>query len=318
MKIVFLGTPDFAVPSLEALERSSHEVVLVVTQPDRPKGRGRRTEPQPLKRRAIELGLKTVQPGRISSPEGIKLIKESGADAGVVTAFGEILSREFLESTPLGFFNVHASLLPKYRGAAPVPHAILAGESKTGVTIQKVVYEFDAGDIISQAKTNISLDDTSRTILNRLSLLGAEELVKALDLVESGEVKYISQDSAKATYAPKITKADARIDWSKDAAYLQRFIRAMSPAPGAYTIFKRDEQDMRLIIGASRVVDGSGTQGEIIESDKKLIVATGIDIDKKTSGQALEIILVKPEGRTMMRVDEFLRGYKLRQGDRFE
>jgi len=310
VKVVFLGTPDFAIPSLEALDGSSHEIALVVTQPDRPKGRGRKVEPPPVKLRATELGLRVEQPRKISTDDGIRLIQSCGAEAGVVCAFGEILTKKFLESTPRGFFNVHASLLPKYRGAAPVPHAILAGDEKTGATIQKVVTDVDAGDIISRVETGIAIEDTTGSLLRRLSVLGANALVEALDAVESGEAVYIEQDGSAATCAPKITNENAMIDWNKNAAYLQRFVRAMSPSPGAFTTFMRGEKKTRLIIGASKVAEGSGSAGTLLEAKEKLVVAAGRD-------EALQILQVKPEGKRMMEAGEFLRGYRLKQGYRF-
>jgi methionyl-tRNA formyltransferase len=313
VRLVFLGTPGFALPSLEALAASSHEVALVVTQPDRPKGRGKKLEAPPVKALAQKLGVKVAQPPRVSSPEGIGMIEALGPDAGIVCAYGEIISGEVLALAPRGFFNVHASLLPKFRGAAPVQRAMLAGESKTGVTIIRLVEEMDAGDILGAAKTEIAPEDTAGTLTDRLARLGARALVEALDRVEAGTAAFTPQDEAQATYAPKITKAGARIDWAENAEFLERFIRAMCPRPGAFTYFDHGGGPARLVVGSALTAGGAGKPGEVLDTSAgRLVVGTGRA--QASATRALELLQVQPQGKRMMTAAEFLRGYRMEPG----
>lgn len=311
MKLVFLGTPEFAVPSLDALNAGRHEVALVVTQPDRPKGRGKRAQLPPVKLCAQNLGFHVAQPRKVSSEEGIELVKSLAPDAGVVCAYGEIISGTVLALAPEGFFNVHASLLPKFRGAAPVHHAILAGEAATGVTIIKLVEQMDAGDIVAAAQTPIAPGETTGQLTERLSRMGARLLVEALDRVEAGTAGFTPQDESRATYAPKVSKRDARIDWARDAEYLERFIRAMTPAPGAFTFLEHSGRTMRLIVGGAALARGTGEPGTVLESSRdRMVVAAG-------RGSAIQLMQVQPEGKRMMSTEEFLRGYRVAQGERF-
>jgi methionyl-tRNA formyltransferase len=319
VKLVFLGTPDFALPSLEALAGSNHEVALVVTQPDRPKGRGKKLVAPPVKLRAQKLGLKVRQPLKLSTPEGIELIESVQPDAVVVCAYGEILSRKVLALSSHGFFNVHASLLPKFRGAAPVHHAILSGESVSGVTIIKVVEQVDAGEIVLKLETEIKPDDTAGSLTERLSRLGAGALLSALERIESGTAVFEQQDESKATYAPKITKEDARIDWNREAVYLERFVRAMSTAPGAYTFIQHGGRNMRLIIAVAKAAEGCGNPGEVLAAPEgHLVVATRQGKESPGTPRALELAELKPEGKKTMSAAEFLRGYDLLPEDILE
>lgn len=313
MRLVFLGTPDFALPSLEALASSSHEVALVITQPDRPKGRGKKLVAPPVKVLARKLGLEVAQPPSVSSSGGRQLIAASAADAGVVCAYGEIISGEVLALAPRGFFNVHASLLPKFRGAAPVQHAILAGESETGVTIIRLVEKMDAGDILGAVSTQIEPDDCAGALTERLSLLGANALVEALDSVEAGTATFTPQDETQATYAPKIAKADAEIDWNRNSRFLERFVRAMSPRPGAFTYFDQGGRPARLVIGSAAVAEGSGKPGEVLDTPAGRLVAAAGQEEAPGHG-ALELLQVQPQGKRMMTATEFLRGYHIRPG----
>ena len=286
----------------------------MVTQPDRPKGRGKKLVAPPVKVLAQKLDIQVVQPPRVSSPEGIELIKSASPEAGVVCAFGEIISGEVLALAPHGFFNVHGSLLPKFRGAAPVQHAILTGEKETGVTIIRLVEEMDAGDILDSARTEITPDDTAGSLTLRLAGMGARTLVEVLDRVEAGTAVFSPQDSTHVTYAPKITKADARIYWEKSAEFLERFIRAMSPAPGAFTYFDHKDSLLRLTVGSARVAEGSGRPGEALEAGSgRLVIAAGAQQEKQVSG-ALELLQVQPQGKRMMTAAEFLRGYRIEPG----
>lgn len=315
MRLVFLGTPDFALPSLEALAGSGHEVALVVTQPDRPKGRGKKLVAPPVKVLAQRLGLRVAQPARISSPGGIEQIKSVSPEAGVVCAYGEIVSGEVLALAPDDFFNVHASLLPKFRGAAPVQHAMLAGEAETGVTIIRLVEEMDAGDILDVAKTEIRQDDTAGTLTDRLARLGARALVETLEKVETGTAVFTPQDEAEATYAPKVTGADAAIDWTRDAVFLERFVRAMFPKPGAFTYFERGGGPARLIVGSARITGGAGRPGEVLDAGAgRLVVVAGGPEKEHPEAGALELLHVQPQGKRMMTAAEFLRGCHIESG----
>ncbi len=320
MRVIFLGTPDFALPSLRALAQSRHEVVLVLTRPDRPRGRGKKLHPPPVKVLAQEFGLKVAQPAKVSAPEGIALIESARPDAGVVCAYGEIISAEVLALAPGGFFNVHASLLPRFRGAAPVHHAVLSGEPATGVTVIRLVEKMDAGDIVGSVETEIGPHETTGQLTERLAVLGADALVEALDKVEAGTARFEPQDESKASYAPKISKKDARIDWSKSAGFLERFVRAMSPVPGAFTFFRRGGRTTRLIVGAARVAAGSGKPGTVIEaSASRLLVATGPDESAAPgAGAALELGRLQPESKRMMSAAEFLRGCSITPDSVFE
>lgn len=318
MRLVFLGTPDFALPALRALAGSRHEVVLVLTRPDRPRGRGKKREAPPVRLLARELGLRVEQPAKVSTPEGIDIIRSAKPEAGVVCAYGEIISADVLDIAPEGFFNVHASLLPKFRGAAPVQHAILSGASVTGVTIIRLVEKMDAGDVIGVQETPIESADTAGTLTERLAELGARALIDSLDRVEDGTVLFERQNESEATYAPKITKKDARIDWERSADYLERFVRAMWPVPGAFTIFERDKRKLRLIIERAVVTEGSGKPGTVIaSSDGRLVVAAGQPA-AENSPRALELLQVQPEGKRMMSASEFLRGYAVAPGSVLE
>ncbi len=310
MRLVFLGTPDFAVPSLEKLAGSHHEVALVITQPDRPKGRGKKLVPPPVKVSAGRLGLQVAQLAKVSSAQGIELLESAAPDAGVVCAFGEIISAQVLAAAPRGFFNVHASLLPKFRGAAPVHHAILSGDRVTGVSIIRLTERMDDGDVAAMASVEIAPGETTGELTGRLAGLGAEVLLKVLDEVEAGTAVFEKQDDSKATFAPKVTKKQALIDWSCGSGYLERFVRAMAPEPGAFTFVERSGPPLRLIVRSAAVAEGEAEPGTVIEaSGGRLVVAAGQG--------ALELEEVQPSGKRAMSAAEFLRGYQLAPGRRF-
>jgi methionyl-tRNA formyltransferase len=236
MRIAFLGTPEFAVPSLQALVDAGHEVALVVAQPDKPSGRGNRLTPPPVIERARELGLPTMQPVKVRSGEFPETIKSLKLDAAVVVAYGRILTSEVLKAPRLGCINVHASLLPRWRGAAPIQWSIWAGDGETGVCVQRMVEALDAGDVLGEARTPIGLQDTSETLTARLAVMGAELVSRILPQLE--QLLGVPQDESKVTIARILKKEDAVLDWSKPANELDRQIRALHGWPGTVTTFR--------------------------------------------------------------------------------
>ena len=236
MDIVFMGTPDFAVPCLEKLcESEISNVVGVITQPDRKRGRGQNLQAPPVKEAALDYDVEVYQPQKVTSEEGLDKLKEWNPDLIVVVAYGQILSKKVLELPELGCINVHASLLPKYRGAAPLHHVLINGEEVTGVTTMQMDEGMDTGDKILQEEVKIIPQDTVGSLHDRLSALGAKLLLETLNRIEAGTAPRISQDDEEATYAPKVTKDDGEIDWQKSAQDIWNMIRGMNPWPGAYT-----------------------------------------------------------------------------------
>ena len=304
MKVVFLGTPDFAVNSLNALVNSRHKVLAVVTQPDRPVGRKGEITPSPVKVCALKNGLKVLQYDKISK-EGVEDLKSLAPDIMITCAFGQILSEDVLSIAPHGVINVHGSLLPKYRGAAPIQYAVLNGEKETGVTIMQTERGLDCGDIISVEKTEIGDNETAGDLFERLSDIGADLLVKTLDRIESGDVMPVKQDESLATVVKTIKKSDALIDWSKDSSALHNFVRGMNPWPVAYTFFKGK---ILKIFKAESVIDRSSSIfGEVLRCDDELVIACG--------DGALKILELQLEGSKRMSASDFLRGRRLSVGD---
>lgn len=301
-----MGTPDFAVPSLKKLVESGYDVKLVVTQPDKPAGRGKKVTPPPVKVVAEELGIPVYQPEKVKENDELKKrLLEVEPDLIVVAAYGKILPEWLLNLPKYGTINVHASLLPKYRGASPIQWALLNGEEETGVTIMKVIPKLDAGDIISQKRVKIEKEDNAKTLHDKLAEVGAELLVKTLPLYVSGKLKPVPQNEEEATYCPQIKKEMGKIDWRESAEKIFNKIRAFTPWPSAYTTFK----GKRVKILKGEPVEGSGEPGEVIEAGKNLIVAAGKG--------ALKIERLRPEGRKEISGEEFVRGYRVKKGDRF-
>ncbi|RUM43343.1 MAG: methionyl-tRNA formyltransferase [Desulfurobacterium sp.] len=306
LRIVFMGTPEFAVPSLRALREAGYEVALVITQPDRPAGRGRRITPPPVKVEAERLHIPVYQPERVKgNTELFEILKEVNPDLIVVAAYGKILPDEILNLPRFGCINVHASLLPEYRGASPIQSALLDGKEETGVTIMKISPELDAGDIISQRKVKIEKSDNAQTLHDKLARIGAELLIETIPDYVSGKITLIPQDSSKATYCKPITKEMGRIDWKLPAEKIFNMVRAFTPWPSAYAEFK----GKRVKVTEVEPVDLKGNPGEVIRADRELIVAAG-------SG-ALKIKKIRPEGRKEITGEEFIRGYRVKVGDRF-
>ena len=309
LSIVFFGTPVFAVPTLEALLRSRHRVVGVVSQPDRPRGRGQKTGATPVKAVALAAGVPVLQPERLKDPAFLNALSSWQTDLGVVAAYGRIIPDVVIETPRLGLINVHASLLPRYRGAAPVQRAVLAGDTETGVTIMRIVRELDAGPMFGKVVVPISADATSAGVEHDLAVAGAALLVDVVDRIAAGTAGEEPQDHALATYAPKITREEGEIDWTKAAAAVHNQVRGLTPWPHAWTRL----DDARLIIVRSAPepsADVAAPPGTIVE-------ARG-DVLRVATGQGtLRVLSVQPEGRRTMSVREFLAGRQLTSGTRF-
>ena len=306
-----MGTPEFACSSLLALIESKHNIVGVITQPDRRKGRGMKISLSPVKELAVGNNMNIYQPSNINDPEFTDLLRKISPDLIAIVAFGQILSKEILELPKQGCINLHASLLPKYRGAAPIPWAILAGEEKTGVTTFYLSEEVDSGDIILQREEKIREDDTTATLSKRLAEMGAELLIETIDKIERKEAPRISQDKEKATYAPRLKKEDGLIDWKESASRIERLVRAMDPRPGAFThlagkllkIWKAEEiQDTRYKIQDTK------SSGQIVDITKEgMVVACGDGF--------LLVKEVQPPGKKRMSASSFSSGYRIKTGD---
>lgn len=304
MKVVFLGTPDFALPSLEALKASRHEILAVVTQPDKPVGRKAVLTPPPVKQAALEYGLEVFQYEKLSR-DGVSDLKALSPDVMVTCAFGQILSKEVLNIPKYGVINVHGSLLPKYRGAAPVQYAVINGDAETGVTIMQTEEGVDTGDMLGVEKTPIGEDETAGELFDRLSVIGGKLLVKVLDELENGSVVRIKQDEKEATHVKMLTKESGRIVWSKSASTIKNLVRGVNPWPVASTTV-----DGKLLkIFEVGVVEGvfSGEVGEVVEAEKRLLVKCGEN--------ALEIKRLQIEGGKAMSAQAFIAGRKLKKGD---
>jgi methionyl-tRNA formyltransferase len=301
-RIVFIGTGEIGVPTLRALLDSEHEVVGIVTQPDKAVGREQRVEPPPIKKafigRARPPGAPIFQPGRIKNPQTIEEIRGLAPDVIVVVAYGQILPRDVLEIPRLACLNLHASLLPRWRGAAPIQAAIAAGDSETGITMMYMDEGLDTGDILSQRKVEILPNDTGGSLHDRLAQTAPETLLKSLQLLAAGNAPRLPQDNARATYASKLKREHGQIDWSESAEAIERKIRAYNPWPGAF--MKVDGRNLKVF--SASVVDLNGQPGEILRSDKDLIVATG--------KRALSLAEVQLEGKRRMSAGEFLRGHR--------
>lgn len=307
MRIAFAGTPDFAVPALDALVEAGHEVVGVWTQPDRPAGRGMRLVPSPVKRRASEHGLPVHQPHSLRDETAQAELRDCRADAMVVVAYGLLLPQAVLDLFPYGALNIHASLLPRWRGAAPIHRALLAGDEETGVCIMQMDAGLDTGPVLLREALAIEPDDTTGSLHDKLAALGARMIVTALAQLENGRLRAEPQPDQGATYANKIAKSEARIDWQASAAAIDRRIRAFDPFPGAMTRWR----DVDLKLWASSPVSGDGEPGTVlrIEPDA-LVVACG--------DGALAIGQIQRPGGKRLPAAEFARGAALAVGERFQ
>lgn len=305
MKIVYMGTPDFAVAPLEALIRAGHQVTAVVTQPDKQRGRGKEVQMTPVKECALKHNIPVFQPIKIKEKEAVDRLREYPADIFVIAAFGQLLSEEILAMPPFGCVNIHASLLPSYRGAAPIQWAILNGEKETGVTIMQMEKGLDTGDMLLKKAIPIDPKETGESLHDKLMEVGAELIVEALPLIESGKIIPEKQEDSKSSYASRLNKEMGHIDWNKDAEELERLVRGLNSWPSAYTSYR----GKTLKIWEA---DVSGEQsgklpGEITQVGKDFVdVACGRD--------TLRIYSLQLEGKKRMAVKDFLLGYEIKQG----
>ena len=298
-----MGTPEFAVPSLKALIDSEHDVIAVIAQPDRPKGRGHKLTPPPTKVLAEKFNIPVLQPEKIKTDEFLEELKELNPDVICVTAYGKIIPKSILELPRNGCINVHPSLLPKYRGAAPVNWTIINSEKVTGVTIMQMDEGMDSGDILLVREVQIGDDDDAEKMLAKLSYIGGEMLVQTLTLLGEGKLKPVKQDESEVTYAPILQKSDGEIKWEKTASDIRNLIRGLTPWPGTFTKLG----DKTLKIYKANIHEGQGQPGEIIESGKKSIIVS-------TGDGALEILELQIEGGKRLDVKSFLSGHQIEKG----
>ena len=309
LRVVFFGTPEFAVPSLDALLASRHQVVAVVTQPDRRRGRGQKTTIGPVKARAAAAGVPVLQPERLKDQLFLDALAGLHADLGVVAAYGKILTDSVLAAPRLGMINVHASLLPRHRGAAPVHRAIIAGDTETGVTIMRVVKALDAGPMLAKVARAIGPNDTSDEVERDLASKGAALLVTTIDAMIEGRVHETPQIDADATYAHRLTKDDGLVDWSRSAEAIHNQIRGLHPWPHAFT-FARGQ---RLILHRS----APEVTGVVIGAPGIIVEATGDRLVVGTGDRSLDLLVIQVEGKRPMAAREFLAGHPLTAGERF-
>lgn len=308
MRVVFMGTPDFSVGTLKALAVAGHEIVGVVSQPDKPKGRGKNLQPTPVKEAAMELGLPVYQPKKVRDPEFLEVLKELNPEVIVVVAFGQLIPKAILELAPYGCINVHASLLPKYRGAAPIQWAVIDGEAETGVTIMRMDEGLDTGDMISKVTVPVLADETGGSLFDKLSEAGAKLLVETLPSLEDGTAVFEKQPEESPTaYAGMIKKSMGDLDWTRPAEELERLIRGLNPWPSAYT--KMDGKTLK--IWKAQVLEEEREEdympGTILLTDQQeFMVQTGKGI--------LKITELQLEGKKRMDTSSFLRGYHLEGG----
>lgn len=303
MRLAFMGTPDFAVPSLAELIASGHEVVAVYSQPPRPKGRGQKLTPSSVHAFAETMGLPVFTPESMKSPEAIETFRSLDVDAACVVAYGQILKTEVLEAPHLGCFNLHGSLLPRWRGAAPIQRAIMAGDKQTGVQIMRMSEGLDEGAILLSEIMDIRPDDTAATLSERMSHTGASLWPRALAAIERGGAEG-TQQAGEPTYARKITPAEARIDWGRPAAEIDAHIRGLSPFPGAWFEVASAEGPVRVKALMSRVTDGSGAPGQVLDGALRIACGDG----------AVQLVRVQRAGKAAQTPDEMLRGFPIAVG----
>lgn len=321
MKIIFMGTPDFAAGALEALLSAGYEVVCVVTQPDKPKGRSGRLQASPVKECALGHGIPVLQPRRIKTPEAVEELKRYGADLYIVAAFGQLLSQEILDIPRYGCLNIHASLLPKYRGASPIQHVILDGERETGITVMQMDAGLDTGDMLYKKSIPVEDTDTYSTLHDKLMALGGEAICEALPLLEQGRLTPVGQKEEESCYAPLISKDMGLLDFTKDAIVLERQIRGMNPWPSAYTTYK----GRQLKVWRAQIPEASGGDpgdaalpGTVAPGTVTpgTVTAVGGDFIEIACGSgALRVYELQLEGKKRMSTHDFLLGVKLQAGE---
>lgn len=305
MKIIFMGTPDFSVGTFEALIEAGHEIVLAVTQPDKPKGRGGKMQYSPVKETALKYGIPVFQPKKVRQAECIEELRRYGADIMVVIAFGQILPKEILEMTPYGCVNVHASLLPKYRGAAPIQWAVINGEDVSGVTTMQMDEGLDTGDMILKKEVVLDEKETGGSLFDKLSAAGAVLCVETLKALEEGSASFEKQGETTTEYARMLDKDMGSIDWKKDAQTIERLIRGLNPWPSAYT--RWDDKVMKL------------WEADVVAQNTQSLPGTVVSVEKdgfcvQTGDGLLKVRSLQIPGKKRMEAGAFLRGYKIEKG----
>lgn len=309
LRVVFFGTPEFSLPTLDALLDSRHTVVGVVTQPDRPRGRGQKATDAPVKARAREAHVPLLQPGTLKEAAFLSALAGLRADIGVVAAYGKILSETVIAAPRLGMINVHASLLPRYRGAAPVHRAIMADESETGVTIMRVVKALDAGPMLAAVRRPIGENETSLEVERDLAVLGASLLVTTLERLTRGEIRETPQDETIATYAPRLMKEDGLVDWNHPASRIHNHIRGLHPWPHAHSFLTGSRLILLRSVASGDAIRGSAPGTIITAHGNELRVAAGAGV--------VDLLEVQAEGKRPMSARDFLAGHPLMAGERF-
>lgn len=311
MKVVFMGTPDFSVKALDSIIDAGHQVVLTVTQPDKPRGRGKEVQITPVKACAVKHDIPVFQPVKIRESEAVEKLRECRADVFVVAAFGQILTEEILNMPKFGCINIHASLLPKYRGAGPIQRVILDGMKETGITIMKMDKGVDTGDMLMQSVVPIDEKETGDSLHDKLAIEGAKLIVEALSRIEKGDIAPVKQNDDEASFAGKLDKSMGKIDWNNDAVKIERLVRGLNSWPGAYTSYN----GKTLKIWESEVYGNIKTQGNeapgaVLSTDKTAIYV-------KTGEGVLKITQIQLEGKKRMNVKEFLLGCHIEAGEIF-
>ncbi len=308
MRVIFMGTPDFAVGTLEAVLAAGHEVVLVVTQPDKPKGRGKVMQASPVKLCAQKHGIVTYQPKKIREKECIEYLREFAPDIIIVAAFGQILPKEILEMPKYGCVNVHASLLPKYRGAAPIQWAVINGDAVSGVTTMRMDTGLDTGDMIEKTEVVLAADETGGSLFDRLAREGAALCVHTMQSIEEGTAVYTKQDETEATHVGMISKQMGYIDWKQPAIVIERLIRGLNPWPSAYT--RLNGKTFKIWRAEAEEGNSQKDAGTVVFFDKK-------QLKIQTGDGMLSLLEVQLEGKKRMDIEAFLRGYEIAEGTVF-
>jgi len=307
LRLIFMGTPDFAVPTLLELVAHGHEVVAVYTRAPKPAGRGMKLQPTPVEQEARRLGIPVLTPKTLKTPEALEAFRAHHADAAVVVAYGMILPQAILDAPPLGCFNLHASLLPRWRGAAPINRAIMAGDAESGVMVMKMDVGLDTGDVAMAERLAITDTMTAADLHDALAPLGADLMVRAMGALERGSLRLTRQSEDGATYAAKIEKAEARIEWSKPARAVLRHIHGLSPFPGAWCEVDTDGEPARLKILRCELANGTDAPGAVLDDNLAIACSDG----------AIRILELQRAGKAPMKAPEFLRGTPLKTGARF-
>lgn len=308
MRVIYMGTPDFSVGALEEIIKAGHEVVLVVTQPDKPKGRGKAMQYTPVKECALEHGLEVFQPVKIREIDNVEYLKKYNPDIIVVAAFGQILPKSILDMAPYGCINIHASLLPKYRGAAPIQWSVINGDEVSGVTIMRMDEGIDTGDMIIKRQVRLAEDETGGSLFDKLADVGAKLCIEAMDMIEKGTAEYVPQDHNESTHTSMISKELGEIDWSKSAVEIERLIRGLNPWPSAYTHLNGKTFKIWKAKVASQ--DSGSQPGCICRISKA-------EMGVQTGDGILLLEEVQLEGKKRMEIDAFLNGFALEEGTFF-